>query len=355
MVISLILAMQLASPRPVAAAVGGEESAPLTGIVMISRLNLREGPGTHFEIVDVVRRGDKLTVLEQQQECAWLQVTTPAQLTGWVAGKYVSLNAACDALATSSTATPTAPTITPTAPTATLTATPATSAATSTGEPDAAETPTPTENLTAAAVVRILGLNLRDGPGTDYPILDDLQQGDVLEVTGQFGECAWLQVITPDGSKGWVSGAAHYVTFDFSCEGIPLGEIRPLTGEVRRYIGRASLGELTIKNGTDADGMVILTTLDEQPIIAAYIRIEESYKMAGIPDGQYILFFAEGSAWDMEAREFTTTVSHQRFDDILIFATTTSTYSTWEVTLYGVVDGNATTSPVPPEEFPVLE
>ena len=47
-------------------------------------------------------------------------------------------------------------------------------------------------------------LHLRDGPSTDDKILDRLNLGTVLEVTGNQGK--WLKVIVPGSKSGWVHG-----------------------------------------------------------------------------------------------------------------------------------------------------
>ncbi len=47
-------------------------------------------------------------------------------------------------------------------------------------------------------------LNLRNGPEITYLIIDILRSGTVLEVKGSEG--VWLEVITPDGTEGWVHG-----------------------------------------------------------------------------------------------------------------------------------------------------
>jgi len=47
-------------------------------------------------------------------------------------------------------------------------------------------------------------LNLRNGPEITYLIIDILSSGTVLEVTGSEGD--WLEVITPEGTEGWVHG-----------------------------------------------------------------------------------------------------------------------------------------------------
>jgi len=67
-----------ASPSP---SVGGE-----TVIVKSSSLNVRTGPGTKYGIVQGIRGGDRLTVLEQSE--GWIRVRTASGKEGWVSSKF---------------------------------------------------------------------------------------------------------------------------------------------------------------------------------------------------------------------------------------------------------------------------
>lgn len=71
---------------------------PATATVGVDRLNVRSGPGTDFERIATGLRGQALTVLDQENDCAWLQVRTPDGIVGWVAGgvQFVSLDVPCD-------------------------------------------------------------------------------------------------------------------------------------------------------------------------------------------------------------------------------------------------------------------
>lgn len=96
-------------------------------------------------------------------------------------------------------------------PSATSTATvPAAASATPTAEvsPSPLPTPTPsTPQLVAAAVV-----NIRGGPGTNYPVVGQLPLNQPLPVLGQNEAASWWQVPLPDGSRGWVAAAVVEVT-----------------------------------------------------------------------------------------------------------------------------------------------
>ena len=236
-----------------------------------------------------------------------------------------------------------------------LTTTP-TLTATETPTPTATPTPTPLPD----AVVIASALNVRAGPGTKYSILDTLHQGDELTVVGQLSSCSWLKVITPQQKEGWVSGDRAYVDLNKSCANIPHGYFRPLTGTVIRDTGqRSGLGELSIDNGTQFDGVAVLALSNDAPVRAVYIRSEESFTLEGIRDGVYYLFFTTGEDWDGDEAAFTKNPRFQRFEDPFDFETTTtglsSQYTTWSVTLHPVVGGTADTLRVDPDEFPNLK
>ncbi len=127
----------------------------------------------------------------------------------------------------------------------------------------------------------------------------------------------------------------------------PGSELHPSTGLIDSYVTESGSGELLVKNGTDGDGVVILTTLDDAPVQAAYIRSGESYNMTDIPDGEYGLYFSKGEKWNDKLNVFTEAVSRQRFDDVFDFSSTLLTYSSWEVTLYGVSGGTTSAVDVP--------
>jgi len=144
----------------------------------------------------------------------------------------VGLVAACSSAMPTSSPTVTAIVSAIWTPSPTFTLTPA-STMTPTGMPTStpAYTPTFTPSLTPTplpkAVVVVDVLNLRAGPGTAYDIVGKVQQGDELKVMGQAYECRWLKVSTPEGSEGWVSGKAEYVSLNLDCTEISSASLPP--------------------------------------------------------------------------------------------------------------------------------
>ena len=77
--------------------------------------------------------------------------------------------------------------------------------------PTSTPTPTPTPTPTATLGVAVVkpgpaqGLNVRSGPGTDYPVLATLPAGSRLTPVGRDGAGQWVQVCCVAGDQyGWV-------------------------------------------------------------------------------------------------------------------------------------------------------
>ncbi len=70
---------------------GGSQSAgdaAETVMVTPSALNMRSGPGTGNSVVEVLKNGDMLTILDRQN--GWIKVETQSGIIGWVSEKYTS-------------------------------------------------------------------------------------------------------------------------------------------------------------------------------------------------------------------------------------------------------------------------
>ncbi|MFN8474161.1 MAG: SH3 domain-containing protein [Anaerolineae bacterium] len=68
--------------------------------------------------------------------------------------------------------------------------------------PAPTETPGATGNSSGQATVLVDTLNVRAGPGLNYNIVEQVQQGDSLNLLQDLG--TWLQVRTPSGTVGYV-------------------------------------------------------------------------------------------------------------------------------------------------------
>jgi serine protease Do len=80
--------------------VGRQASAAAVVTILADRLNVRSGPGTGYDIVTVVVKGDQGDVLAQFDSCAWLLVPLGDGRTGWISGdeEHTRLDSACSAI-----------------------------------------------------------------------------------------------------------------------------------------------------------------------------------------------------------------------------------------------------------------
>jgi hypothetical protein len=69
-------------------------------------------------------------------------------------------------------------------------------------------------------------LNVRAGPGTEYPAIGGLPAGQSAQVTGKNPEGTWWQIVYPpeSGGRGWVSADAKYSTAS-NAGGVPVVEV----------------------------------------------------------------------------------------------------------------------------------
>lgn len=148
-----------ATPVPAPEPVAGR-----AGLTTDDYVNLREGPGTGYPILGQLPADAPAKVLDEQ--AGWYHIETPWDSSGWIAGDLFEL----------------------------------------TPEP---ATPAEPQRLGTAGTVG--SVNLREGPGAEYPSYGKLSDGSVLEVLALEGE--WYKVRTPRGAVGWV--AAEYVALDW--------------------------------------------------------------------------------------------------------------------------------------------
>lgn len=81
---------------------------------------------------------------------------------------------------------------------------------------------------TLRAIITAGVLNIRRGPGTNYPVTGQLQQNDEVEIVGKNADSSWLQIVYPTGTigRGWIS--ASYAQVSGSLASIPVVEPPPL-------------------------------------------------------------------------------------------------------------------------------
>lgn len=111
-------------------------------------------------------------------------------------------------------------------------------------------------------------------------------------------------------------------------------------------------GELKIDNGTSLDAIAKLVNIKtNKSVITVYVKANNVYNISKITDGDYKLFFNLGNDWNDEIKAFSVNSSYEVFEEKFDYVTTESEYSTFSVTLNPVINGNAETNNVTPNEF----
>ncbi len=115
------------------------------------------------------------------------------------------------------------------------------------------------------------------------------------------------------------------------------------------------VGHLVIDNtgaGT-ADTVVSLARRGaHRSVVAMYVRAGKKTTVPRIGDGTYQIFMTSGQDWDPALHIFTRNCTFERFDDPFPYKTTPDTYPGYRITLRKAIGGNASTSAVPPDDFP---
>ncbi len=85
--------------------------------------------------------------------------------------------------------------------------------------PGSAGTPEP--GAPSTVTIKVQGLNVRSGPGTNYGVVSSVNAGQSLTVIGKTDNCGWIHV--QDGARelGWISGSTQYVTYTTPCADLP--------------------------------------------------------------------------------------------------------------------------------------
>ncbi|CAN5527353.1 hypothetical protein BH10CHL1_BH10CHL1_15750 [soil metagenome] len=175
--------------------------------------------------------GANLIVTSRSSNSQWLYVQTDDGVTGWAATNTLITTNVAGLPAQSVTITPVTPTAAPTvAPTATViapakapsvaTATTATTAATAVMS-QAVPAGT-TKGLTVQVATTGTALNVRGGPGTNYPVVGRAQPGETLVAIGRNDAADWVQIQTPATAYGFGWVAARLVTASAALTDLPV-------------------------------------------------------------------------------------------------------------------------------------
>lgn len=108
--------------------------------------------------------------------------------------------------------------------------------------------------------VLVRRLNIRTGPGTDYPVLGVAGYQEVVSLTGRNSEMSWLQIRRANGQQGWasasfiVASAAHLAALPI-IDGAPPPPV-PEPPSVQPF-GIVTAYRLNVRAGPDSHQAII--------------------------------------------------------------------------------------------------
>lgn len=158
-----------------AASVSAQQSSM---IVNASRVNLRSGPGAGFPMVAQLEFGHLVTPISRNADGSWVEVQLINGVTGWVNARYVQSSVPIGSL------------------------------------------PVTQQTGSLNAAVNTAFLNVRTGPGANFPVVTRLSFGAALNLVGRNADSSWAQVSVPGVAEGWVS--TRYIAASVLIDSLPV-------------------------------------------------------------------------------------------------------------------------------------
>ena len=187
-----------AAAQPAAEAVGEialvEPKTALPRINANTIVNVRSGPGTTFDVLGQIEPQNSYQAMAKDESGGWWQIDIGNNLTGWIANEFVKLPEGAEIqVASADRSADGRSTVAKEAPAAQEAA----------AQPpvEAAAAAPEYAHVRAAQVV-----NLRGGPGTNFPVLGQLNAGATYKILGKNEPGNWWQVEMSDGKPAWVIG-----------------------------------------------------------------------------------------------------------------------------------------------------
>ncbi|MBN1430017.1 MAG: SH3 domain-containing protein [Anaerolineae bacterium] len=189
-----------------------------TAVITTGQLNVREGPGAGYLPIATVKHYDTVTLLARDPYVAWVQIRTVDGIVGWISTLHIVTDYKLSEL-----------------PVATSTATP------------------------FAAIVTGR-LNMRTGPGMNYPIVSTLTEGDRVSLLGRNSNGKWVLVRALDSYVGWIN--TGYLASGMPISALTLtganAETSPPAGTIPYYgLGIAIPPMLDVTEGIDPASKVV--------------------------------------------------------------------------------------------------
>lgn len=181
-------------------------------------VNIRGGPGINYSIRGSLRKGESAIVIAKSKDSKWWQIEWGQDRNNWISAEYVKFYGDAANIPVSST---------------------------ETRLPLQSPLSTTTVSPTSTKIkIEFDFVNIRNGPGTTYPIRGQLRVGDSASVIGKSTDGEWVQIEWQQESilykGGWVS--IKFVKFYETASIIPVTETTQTTTPSNSNASQSSSG-----------------------------------------------------------------------------------------------------------------
>lgn len=206
-----------------------------TALVATGALNVRSGPGVTYSVLTAVSQGQTVMLLGRNANSSWAKIRLGNGTEGWVNVTLITPSVAISSLPLADS-------------------------------PAAPEPPVP---VAPGAV-----LNLRSGPGTNYPVTGSVYQGLQVNAVGRNAASTWLKVRLSDGQEGWI--AAQYVQLTVPIGNLPIMDgstpaSNPATPVPVANSATVSTGAANVRSGPGI-GYGIVTVANQGQVVSMLAR-----------------------------------------------------------------------------------
>jgi formylglycine-generating enzyme required for sulfatase activity len=151
------------------------------------------------------------------------------------------------------------------------------------------------------------------------------------EITGQYLQCRYLRLSTPEYEEAWVR-LDDDVVLHRPCE-----EIEPVLLSWVINIVQEGKNSLMAINEGDQDVLVTLIPLDNESESSKpywmYIRAGEQITLERISDGSFEIYLDTGSDWDEAESKFQSDARREKLREVFRFTSTGTTTTDWKLTI----------------------
>lgn len=135
-------------------------------------------------------------------------------------------------------------------------------------------------NQTKPIVTAKIGLNVRAGPGTNYPVIGRMAENEMAEIIGRVEAVGWWQIVflSASSKRGWVAANEQFTTAT-QADNVPVVEAPPLPDNAQPIAPTnpdlPTINSFTAERNAIVAGESVVLSWDLENATAAFLRYNE--------------------------------------------------------------------------------